>query len=138
MPVMSVEEIEAFLGEQFPQSRSFGARLQSVSEGSVVVRMVAEERHLRPGGTVSGPSLFTLCDHAFFCLVLSAVGPVPLAVTTHLGIDFLRRPDPGPLVARAEMLKLGKRLAVARITVTREGSSDALCHATGTYSLPPR
>ena len=69
--------------------------------------------------------------------MLSAVGPVPLAVTTHLTIDFLRRPDPGDLVAQAELLKLGRRLVVARVTVTREGSTTPLCHATGTYSLPP-
>lgn len=135
--MMTAPQVEAFLGQHFPQSRAFGARIESVSEGSVRVRMTAEERHLRPGDTVSGPTLFTLCDHAFYCLVLSAVGPVPLAVTTHLTIDFLRRPDPGELVAEAEILKLGRRLVVARVTVTHPGSSTALCHATGTYSLPP-
>lgn len=138
MPVMSVEEIEAFLDEHFPQSRSFGARLEAVSDGAASVRMVAEDRHLRPGGTVSGPTLFTLCDHAFYCLVLSAVGPVALAVTTHIDIDFLRRPHPGVLIANAELLKLGKRLAVARVIVTHDESTAPLCHATGTYSLPPR
>lgn len=134
---MTVDEVERFLDQHFPQSRSFGARLEEVSEGRARVHMTAEDRHLRPGGTVSGPTLFTLCDHAFYCLVLSAVGPVPLAVTTHITIDFLRRPDPGDLIAEAELLKLGRRLVVARIVVTHAGSTAPLCHATGTYSLPP-
>ena len=93
------------------------------------------ERHLRPGGTVSGPTQMMLADTAAYFLVLSLVGPVPLAVTTHLSINFMRKPAPGPLEADARILKLGKRLAVCDVLL---GDPEApVAHAQVTYSIPP-
>ena len=134
---MTVSEVEAFLDEAFPQSRAFGSELVSLSEGGAQVRLAATDAHLRPGGTISGPALFTLVDHTFYCLVLAMLGPVALAVTTHTSIDFVRRAPPGSLIAEARMIKLGRRLAVGTVTVRGEGSSDVVALASLTYSLPP-
>lgn len=135
---MTAPQIEAFLDEAFPEARAYGeSRVEDVADGSVRVRRVIDERHLRPGGTVAGPVLMALADQAAFVLVLSALGPVALAVTTHLGIDFLRRPKVADVVAEAEVLKLGRRLVVARVTLRSDGEDAPIAHATVTYSIPP-
>jgi uncharacterized protein (TIGR00369 family) len=95
------------------------------------------DRHLRPGGTVSGPALMTIADTAMYYLVLGMIGPVALALTTNLNINFLRAPKLADVIAEAEMLKLGKRLAVGQVTIYSEGSEDPVAHATVTYSIPP-
>ena len=92
----------------------------------------------RPGGTVAGPVMMALADAAAYAAILSAIGIVPLAVTTSFNANFLRRPrGDRDLLADASLLKLGRRLAVAEITVYSEGEPDPVCHVTATYSIPP-
>ena len=138
-PVMDVGEIEAFLRAEFPQMYLDGEVFTpaSVSPGEVVMACRPTERHLRPGGTVSGPTLFALADITAYVAVLAHIGPVALAVTTNLNINFLHRPAPGPLRCTGTILKLGKRLVVVD-TVTRDGEGRIVAQATGTYSVPPR
>jgi len=140
MPVvMTADEILQFLEREFPQSLNMGFSIESVSEDGVVMRQPVGPEHLRPGGTVSGPTLMALVDCAAYLDILSRIGPVGLAVTTNLSIDFLRRPQPGAIIARTTMLKLGKRLAVVRIDLTSEADADRLVAcSTVTYSIPPR
>lgn len=137
--VMTVSEIEAFLRAEFPQMYLDGEvfSLAAVEPGRAVVGFAPAERHLRPGGTVSGPSLFTLADVAAYIVVLAHVGPVALAVTTSLNINFLHRPEPGPLACTATILKLGKRLVVVDLVI-RDAAEVIVAQATGTYSVPPR
>jgi uncharacterized protein (TIGR00369 family) len=136
MPRMGPEDIERFIEAHFPQAVGF-AHIEALDDQSVTLRLHVGEQHLRPGGTVSGPSLMTLADTAIYYLVLSRLGPVPLAVTTSLHFDFLRRPRPdADVLATAELLKLGRRLAVARVTLCSDGEEDPVAHAVGTYSLP--
>lgn len=136
---MNADELEAFLIEQFPQSLAFGAvSIESVDDERLVARLAIEERHLRPGGTVSGPTLMTLADQAMYYLILSAIGPVALAVTTNLSIDFLRRPALADVLAEAEFLKRGRRLIVGRVTLRSDGEPRPIAHATLTYSVPPQ
>lgn len=137
---MNVQEMEAFLDREFPQIH-LGGRIFSVEEvgfGACRMRMGFHQRSIRPGGTLSGPSMFTLADLAFYVAVLGALGPVGLAVTTNLNINFLRKPEPRDLIAECRMLKIGKRLAVGEVTLLSEGSEEPVAHATGTYSIPPR
>jgi len=135
--VMDAGAIEALFAEQFPQAAGRHG-ITHVGGGEVRLRVAVEERHLRPGGTVSGPTLMTLADTAMYVLVLSLIGPVPLAVTTHLDIDFLRKPPRADLDARATILKLGRRLAVGRIAIhSDEVPSGPVAHASVTYSIPP-
>jgi uncharacterized protein (TIGR00369 family) len=134
---LSQAELEALLDVAFPQLRPLGLRIEAVDAEGVRVRLPVDERHLRPGGTVSGPSLMALADSAMYFLVLSRIGPVPLAVTTSLNIHFLRKPGLGDVLASARMLKLGKRLAVGDVHLHSEGDEAPVAHAVVTYSIPP-
>ena len=101
------------------------------------IRRKFNESSLRPGGTISGPTMMALTDFAMYVAVLASIGPVPLAVTTNLNINFLRRPAQRDLIAEANLIKLGKRLAVGEVGVTVEGEDELVAHAVGTYSIPP-
>lgn len=139
-PLMSVEEISAFLDHEFPQIHEGGRcyHVLSVGPGEARMRFDPGDRHLRPGGTVSGPALFALADVAAYVAILAHIGPVALAVTTNFNINFLRKPPLGSLIGHCRLLKLGKRLAVVEIAVVAEGKGQIVAHATGTYSIPPR
>ena len=129
-------ELTAFLQAEFPQNR---CTLEAVDEedGSVVVAHPVGERELRPGGTVSGPVMMTLADVALYIAILARIGIVPLAVTTNLSINFLRKPRADRrVVARCRLLKLGKSLAVGEVWIFSEGEEEPVAHATGTYSIP--
>ncbi len=137
-PVMTTEAIGAFWDEHFPQiqtARDF--TLLSVGPGEAVLKLVPGEKHLRPGGTVSGPTLVTLADVASYAALLAHVGPEPLILTTNLNINFLRRAPLAALVARCRILKLGKRLAVVDIEIAPEAGGDLIAQATATYAIPP-
>ncbi len=136
---MNLAEIEEFLDREFPQIHE-GGRVYSILDAAperARIRIAIENRHLRPGGTVSGPTMMALVDLAAYAAILASLGPVALAVTTSLNINFLRRPRPGPLVADCRLIKLGRRLAVAEAGITAEGHPDLVAHATLTYALPP-
>jgi uncharacterized protein (TIGR00369 family) len=135
---MTAHEIEAFIDREFPQVH-FGGRcysVDSVSHHAASLRLKAGERHLRPGGTISGPTMMEMADLAMYVALLGAIGPVALAVTTSLNINFLRKPAPGDLVADCRLLKLGKRLVVAEVLIHADGGEDIAAHVTGTYSIP--
>lgn len=139
-PVMTGAEIMEMLDKVFPQIHAGGRvyAIDSVSPGEAAVRLSANELHLRPGGTVSGPSMMALADLAAYVVILAHIGPQALAVTTNLNINFLRKPEPGDLIATCRLLKLGKRLAVVDCGIAGEGQEDLVAHATATYSVPPR
>lgn len=138
-PVMSAPEVSAYLDEVFPQIKANGddISVEAVSPGTALVRLHADDKHLRPGGTVSGPTMFMLADLAAYAVILAHIGRVALAVTTNLNINFLMKPEPGPLDANAMILKLGKRLVVTDIAI-RDSGGELVAHATATYSIPPR
>ena len=136
MTRMDAAALEAFLHGEFPQVDEHRFRVEEVRERFVRVRMPFHERHLRPGETISGPSLMTLADTAMYVAILAMIGRVPLAVTTNLSINFLRRPKPADVIAEARVLKLGKRLAVGDVALYSDGDPEMVAHATLTYSLP--
>lgn len=136
---MSVPELEEYLRREFPQF--FGVdsrvRIERADGHSCLVREPFNERMLRPGGTVSGPTLMALADCAMYVVLLSAIGPVGLAVTTNLNINFLRKGAAGQdVLAEARLLKLGKRLAVGEVTLMSGESPEPIAHVTATYSIP--
>jgi uncharacterized protein (TIGR00369 family) len=135
---MSVVELEEFLRVEFPQSFGSGdTSIESADGETCLLRQRYNERMLRPGGTVSGPTLMALADCAMYVVLLSAIGPVGLAVTTNLNINFLRKGPPGQdILAAARILKLGKRLAVGEVNLLSGTSSDPIAHVTATYSIP--
>jgi uncharacterized protein (TIGR00369 family) len=135
---MSVAELEKFLHDEFPQVFGPGDLTIEGADGETCrLRQRYSEKMLRPGGTVSGPTLMALADCAMYVVLLSAIGPVALAVTTNLNINFLRKGAPGQdLQARARLLKLGKRLAVGEVNLLSGSSPDPIAHVTATYSIP--
>jgi uncharacterized protein (TIGR00369 family) len=137
MPGMTREELRRFLETEFPQAPA-GITVDSVDDTTIRIRQKTLDQHLRPGGTVSGPTLMAMVDFGFYLLLLSRLGPVALAVTTNLNINFMRKPDPGHLVGEGRLLKLGKTLAVGDFTIWNEGEKDPVAHATVTYSIPPK
>lgn len=138
--MMTGDKIMEMLDEVFPQIHAGGRvyAINNVSSGVATLRLSANELHLRPGGTVSGPSMMALADLAAYVVILAHIGPVALAVTTNFNINFLRKPEPGDLIATCRLLKLGKRLAVVECGIAAEGQEDLVAHATATYSVPPR
>lgn len=134
---MNREELEVFLHEAFPQvARDF--RVDDVAPNEITMRLLVDHRHLRPGGTVSGPSMFALADVSIYLAILAMVGPKALAVTTNCSIDFMRKPASGvDMIAHARLLKLGRVLAVGEVLMYSEGMADPVARASLTYSLPP-
>lgn len=141
MPVvMTVEELRDYLAKEFPQAYAPGKpnKIISVGPGTAVVHFSAGERHLRPGGTVSGPTLMGIADGAIYVAILAAIGPVALAVTTSFTCNFLSKPAPGDLACEVKILKLGKRLVVAEASIRGVNEQEPCAHVVATYSIPPR
>jgi len=134
-PVLSAEEVAAFLDEVFPQQAGV-YRVVSVAPMSAVLTQAIDDRHLRPGGTVSGPTMFAIADCAFYVAVLAMIGREALTVTTTLTINFLRKPAATDLRAEARILKLGRTLATGDVLVYSEGMADPAAHAAVTYAVP--
>jgi uncharacterized protein (TIGR00369 family) len=137
--LMSATEVTEMLMREFPQMASSGATvIEEVWHGGCRVRRKFNERSLRPGGTISGPTMMGLTDFSMYVAILASIGPVALAVTTNLNINFLRKPAQKDLVAHTRLVKLGKRLAVGDVEIYSDGEDDMVAHATATYSIPPR
>lgn len=135
---MTVAEVSALLDREFPQV-SDHFTIEDLDVMRIRVRLNVGEAHLRPGGTVSGPSIFALADVAVYMCVLSMIGPKALAVTTSCSIDFMRKPAADTdLIAECRLLKLGRVLAVGEVLIFSEGRAEPAARASLTYSIPPK
>ncbi len=135
---MTIEEMTAFLDEVFPQVKG-DFTVEMLEEMGVTMRLNVSERHLRPGGTVSGPSMFGLADVAVYVAVLGMIGPKALTVTTSCSMDFMRKPAANTdLIAKCKLLKLGRALAVGDVLLFSEGNDKPVARASMTYSIPPK
>jgi uncharacterized protein (TIGR00369 family) len=134
--VLSVEELQQIVVDAFPDYDL--PTVESLDGDTLVLALTTSTRHTRPGGTLSGPTMMALADNSAWLVILAHIGPVLLAVTTSLHIDFLRKPDVTDLLARAKLIKLGRRLAVVEVDLYSRGSSDLVAKASVTYSIPPR
>jgi len=133
---MDSRALTEFLAREFPQVAD-QFEVGDVAPGRIRVRLLADKRHLRPGGTVSGPSLFALADVTIYLALLAVIGPEALAVTTNCSIDFMRKPRPGPVDAEGRILKLGRVLVVGDVLMHQEGVPGPVARASLTYSIPP-
>ena len=138
MTAITIAEFDTLLENEMPWALAAGLTLEKLEKGKATMRIPYNDGMLRPGGTVSGPSMMALADACMYAVVLSEVGHVALAVTTNLNINFLRKPPQKSLVAEGSTLKIGKRLAVLEVTIYSEGDDEPVAHSTGTYSIPPR
>ncbi len=136
MLVMDGPALQVFLQRDFGQVAEDFA-VERVGASGLTLRLRVAERHLRPGGTVSGPSMFALADVAMYLAILSRIGPVALAVTTNCSMDFMRKPAAGlDVLAHARILKLGRRLAVGDVLLYSEGLTEPVARAGLTYAVP--
>ncbi len=135
---MNVEQLQAFLAEHFPHMTEEFI-VESVSSNRATLRLPVSERNLRAGGTVNGPTMFALADVAFYLALMAMIGPKALAVTTNCSIDFMRKPAAGKdLIGKAQILKLGRVLAVGDVLIYSDGQEKPVARAGMTYSIPPK
>jgi uncharacterized protein (TIGR00369 family) len=136
MSKITTEKFNAIIKVELPSAAEAGIYMRAIEAGQAELVLPYSENSLRPGGTIAGPFMMMLADVCMFAVVLSMLGEIKLAVTTSLNINFLRKPSAGDLVARGNIIKLGKRLAVVEVSIFSD--EDIVAHATGTYSLPPQ
>ena len=135
---MSAGDLHDFMAREFPQVAG-DFIVEEVGDRRIRVRLAVGERHLRPGGTVSGPSIFALADVAVYLALLAMIGPEALAVTTNCAIDFMRKPAANTdLIAECRLLKVGRVLAVGEVLIFSEGVDAPVARASLTYSIPPK
>ncbi len=137
MVAMNPAELDAFLAAAFPDA-ALPFRVTRSDDDGVEVLQPFGPGQLRPGGTISGPTLMTLADTVAYVAVVSRIGPEFLTVTSHLVIDFLRKPPPASLRATGEVLKLGRRQALIAVRIHSEHGNELVAHATATYALPSK
>ncbi len=136
--ILDRDRLNALMDRIFPQIADL-VRVEAVDEQQLVARHRVDDRHLRPGGTVSGPTMFALADVALYLAILSRIGEVPLAVTTNASIDFMRKPEAGrDLLAECRILKLGRVLAVGDVLIRSDGGAAPVARCSMTYSIPPK
>ena len=134
-PLMSKIDLENFLEKEFPQvSNNF--KILNTKPNSLSMLMHISDEHLRPGGTVSGPTMFLLADVSFYLATLSMIGPKSLTVTTNCSINFLRKPNISNLISESRVLKIGKTLSVGDVLIYSNGIKEPVAHASLTYSIP--
>jgi uncharacterized protein (TIGR00369 family) len=134
---ITAAEFEEIAWRGVPFVGQLGCRIERFAAGDVAIRLPYSDLLLRPGGTICGPALVALADVTLYGVVLSMIGRVELAVTTNLNVHFLSRPAPADVLAEGCLLKLGRRLAVGEVTMRSVREPRPICHATGTYAIPP-
>lgn len=134
--MLTVEQLQKIVDDAFPNLDV--PRVEALDGDTLLIAQSVSTRNSRPGGTLSGPTMMALADNSAWLIILAHIGPVLLAVTTSLHIDFLRKPDLTDLMARARLLKLGRHLAVVDVELFSRGSSELVAKAQVTYSIPPR
>ncbi|MCP4979814.1 MAG: PaaI family thioesterase [Gammaproteobacteria bacterium] len=136
MSKVTTKEFNAIIKAELPSAADSGIYLRDIDEGKAELVLPYNSKSLRPGGTIAGPFMMMLADVCMFAVVLSKLGEIKLAVTTSLNINFLRKPSECDLVAKGNIIKLGKRLAVVEVSIYSD--EEIVAHATGTYSIPPQ
>lgn len=136
---LTTEAVSRIIDETFPEVHAAGRQItiESVGARRARVRLKFDPRHLRPGGTVSGPAMFMLADLTIYVALIATLGEVAIpAVTSNLNINFLLRPEPLDVIAEAKLPRIGKRLAFAEVALYSDGRDDMVAHATASYAIP--
>lgn len=131
---MTIDEVRAFLAEHYPQGEIYGS-VEDVGEGWVLMRLRVDEQHLRPGGTVSGPTMMGMADVAIWTALQTKMGVAPMMVTSNLNINFLSKPKPVDVLARARVLKVGRRLGFGECYIYSGSEDQIVAHVTASYAL---
>ena len=134
---LSQRDVSEYLSEVFPQVNGKMV-VETLEPMAAQVRYLVTDQDLRPGGTVSGPAMFTLADCAFYVVTLAMIGRQALTVTTNCNINFMRKPAQVDLIGQARIMKLGRSQSVGEVTIFSDGLDVPVAHATLTYAIPPR
>lgn len=135
--MQTIAELNQFLLEHFPQWETAGI-LEDAGDGWATIRLKVEDAHLRPGGTVSGPTMMGMADVAIWIALQTQIGPSPLTVTSNLNINFLSKPKPVDMIAKARVLRVGKRTGVGECYIYSGDEDSMVAHVTATYSIPSK
>ncbi|MDF2077380.1 PaaI family thioesterase [Ectopseudomonas mendocina] len=134
---MSALEVQTLIRGGLPMAEDIDLRIDRLDEEGVLARVPFHAKLVRPGGTLSGPTIMALGDAAMYAVVLGRLGRVEMAVTSNLNINFLVKPKPVDLLAEARILRLSRRQAVCEVSLYSDGNENELvAHVTGTYALP--
>lgn len=133
--LQTVDALNQFLSDHFPQGEGFG-RVEDAGDGWVLMRLTVDNNHLRPGGTVSGPTMMGMADVAIWASLQTKIGPSPMTVTGNLNINFLSKPKPVDLLARARVLRVGRRMGVGECYLYSGDEDSMVAHVTANYSIP--
>jgi uncharacterized protein (TIGR00369 family) len=137
MSVLSAEQVQALIRQGVPMAEDIALCIDRLDADHALARVPFQARLVRPGGTLSGPTIMALADAAMYAVVLGRLGRVEMAVTANLNINFLSRPQPVDLLAEARILRLTRRQAVCEVALYSQGcEQDMVAHVTGTYALP--
>lgn len=136
-PMITINQFNALTAEDAPFAILFGLHAEDIGRGTARFRMIYGESMKGLRQSVTGAALMALADYAIYGVVLSVVGPVPLAVTTHLDVNLVRRCPPGDVVCEASLIRAGRRLVTVQAWLRSAATGHVVAHATGTYSVPP-
>src|SRR5215470_9304481 len=132
---VTTHEFEELIRNTIPMFALFDFNVEAIEHGSARVRIRYNEKLIRAGGTIAGPILFTATDIALYAVVLSLIGPDPMAVTSQLDLHFLRKPGAADLVAHGTVLRAGRSLVVGEVKIFSEGFAEPVAHAVGSYAV---
>lgn len=137
MTALTAEQVQALIRMGVPMAEDIDLRIDRLDADCALARVPFQAKLVRPGGTLSGPTIMSLADAAMYAVVLGRLGRVEMAVTANLNINFLAKPKPVDLLAQARILRLSRRQAVCEVSLYSAGNEDELvAHVTGTYALP--
>ena len=135
--VVSVDEVNGFFETQLPFCAEMSITCESLEPGVGVTRFSYQDRWTRPGNIVNGGTLMALADVAVYVAIFTRTGILPLTVTNELKMNFLRPAIGSDVLARATLLKLGRRVAYATVDLFEEPDPGRLvAHATASYIIP--
>lgn len=136
MSALTAEQVQGLIRLGVPMAEDIDLRIDHLDGDKAVARVPFHSKLVRPGGTLSGPTIMALADAAMYAVVLGRLGRVEMAVTANLNINFLAKPKPVDLLAEARILRLSRRQAVCEVSLYSQGEEDLVAHVTGTYALP--
>jgi uncharacterized protein (TIGR00369 family) len=135
-PAITPDAFNRLTEKALPLAHQLGFHAEAIGYGTATVRMPFLEQFTRPGGTISGPALMAVTDYTMYAALMGAIGPVEMAVTTNLNINFLRKPAAADIIAECRVIKLGRTLCVLDVMPFSEGDDHPVARATGTYAIP--
>lgn len=132
---LSVEAINAMVRDLFPGAPNYCTEL---GPDYAVAAYEVEQRSIRPGGFISGPTQFALIDSALWFITFVGLQRIePMAMTSELSIRYLRPAQGERMFCRARIESVSRRSVVGTAHVWCDDRTDKItATAQGTYAIP--